>query len=292
MSKLPLSIRETAPHENAVKIESHPSINGLPGGIHTGGCWEWNGKVYKPLDGRPFANADCHYPTNELAFLEKFTGKGIPFFPKNWTYENRNGREWVVRDKAMIMGSDELPYSYLDRDNALKLESAIRTINRAGWEIGDDLQIGFDIKEYAWFIYDLSTAQEMNGSGAYAANERSKVHKIWELSGNDRLLALRENGKRVFIDRIFPEDDREVKQAKMKRRLKMNHVYGSFSRPFSLIWASLPDDICIELVQEDYGDWQGGIPHTWILSDKALPDDKVESYELTLCWNHWTDKSW
>lgn len=78
---LPLSIRDVGPHPDAVRLTGMRS-DGLPDGVHTGGAWLWGQHgIFKPLDGRPYANAKNHYPTDELTVLELMAGQ--PLFPRS-----------------------------------------------------------------------------------------------------------------------------------------------------------------------------------------------------------------
>jgi hypothetical protein len=114
----------------------------MPSGVHTGGAWELNGEIWKPLDGRPFANADCHLPTDELDCLETFAG--MPLFPQNWRKETVNGRNFIVRQKGFLLPEDR-PF---DKHEALQIEMAIRYMNASGWELNDELVIAQDPTTY------------------------------------------------------------------------------------------------------------------------------------------------
>lgn len=99
--KLPISIRERKPFQNALLI-SAARYDGLPEGTHTGGAYVYEDKVYKPLDARPFMNAKYHLPTLEAEMLEQLSD--LHSFPKNWTVETHNERRWLVRKKAFVPG--------------------------------------------------------------------------------------------------------------------------------------------------------------------------------------------
>jgi hypothetical protein len=63
---LPLSIRDVAPGPDFTRLTG-TRPDGLPDGVHTGGAWlSPDGReVWKPLDARPYANADGHIPASE-----------------------------------------------------------------------------------------------------------------------------------------------------------------------------------------------------------------------------------
>ena len=91
----PLSIRDVSPSPGAVRLTGTRQ-DGLPDGMHTGGAWLCGEEVWKSLDGRPYANAECHYSTLEADVLEEMADK--PLFPRNWRIEEANGRRFLVRE--------------------------------------------------------------------------------------------------------------------------------------------------------------------------------------------------
>jgi len=266
MSELPLSTRDIQPHQDAVKLEASVRVDGLPDGVHTGGVWEWQGEIWKPLDGRPYMNADFVCPTREAEFLEAMAD--LPSFPKNWRVEEANGRRWLVRPKMIVL--DARQYMHLDKRFVLQVEQDVMEVNRRGWEVNDALLLAFDKDTYSYMILDCSSAHEWKGKGAFAANEFDRIMRLFKLCGLDHVAQLRQNGRHLLSPLEFDYNHREAQAGDFR------HVYGSFSRPFSLTWASL-DQACI-LEHQKRSD---SVPHTWIVTEEPLPEDKLYSYELT-----------
>jgi hypothetical protein len=262
---LPLSIRDVGPGPEAARLTGE-TPDGLPSGVHTGGAWLLDGEVWKPLDGRPYMNSDCHYPTLEAEILEELAGEYL--FPKNWRIEERNGRRFIVRKKAHLIPED-LPWSYLTSDMLLEIEQGIRNMNLTGWEMNDPIALAVDPDTYDLFLYDLSTAYKRKGSGVFAANEEWRIYQLF-----DRrfpfLAKLRRNARRVHHDAFFED-------------YTIHHVYASFNRPFSLMWASLPEKS--PYLKDQKTNWGEAIPHTWIGTKAPLPQDVLNRYELKWGWS-------
>lgn len=172
---LPLSIRSVKPHPDAMLIHA-TRWDGVPDGVHTGGAYHWRDRheVYKPLDGRPYMNADAHYPTQERECLEAFAGQ--PFFPRNWRVERLNGRDWLVRPWATILQPTDLSLDVLRA-----LWQQVQVVNAAGWELADLLSIGEVRGEL--FIVDCSCAHRQTGPGAWWADDKWRVAKLWRAAG-------------------------------------------------------------------------------------------------------------
>lgn len=270
-NEFPLNIRDVGPHPDAKRLTG-TNGNGLPSGVHTGGAWLWEGEVWKPLDARPYLNCPCHYPTDELECLELMAGE--PLFPRNWRREERNGRAFVVRDEAYLI-PDDMPHKELDVEQILMIERAVRNLNRKHWEIGDEIALAMDRKTYELFLYDLSNAHPQNGRGCYAADEEWRVTRFFEACGLDFLVALRNNAHQVAVDLVISDLD--------AYRTGYDHVYASFNRPVSLLWASIPGDPILR--HEAAASWRDATPHTWVLTREPLPEDVLKRYELKWGWN-------
>ena len=263
---LPISIHDIAPTPNAVRLNGERP-DGLPDGTHTGGAWLTpDGLVYKPLDGRPFPNCEHHYPTQEDKCLEFMAGR--PFFPRNWRVETLNDRRFLVRRKAFVYGSDDLPLKEA-RKHALGLEQAVRELNARHWEVGDALSLALDPDSYEPFILDLSTAHEQRGVGCNQADEEYRILKFFEQVGLLTLKRLRERACHVLSTQNLAEDFRGFR-----------YVYASFYRPISLMWATLPN---CKLVHEDHANWPEAVPHTWVITQAPLPEPLP--YELEWGWS-------
>lgn len=264
MSELPLSIRDVSPAPEATRLTGKQS-NGLPSGFHTGGAWLLNGEVWKPLDGRPWANCENHYPTQEAECLEAMAGQ--PLFPRNWRTEERNGRRFIVRKRAHLVPED-VDYRHLSNKQLLEVEQGVRNLNQHDWEIGDDIALAIDPDTYELFLYDLSTAHKRNGAGVYAADETWRILRFFEVAGASFLKKLRENG-RSCGGRLL-----EMMQHAHAGHV---HVYASFSRPISPVWASIPS---ARYVYEERTNWAEATPHTWVLAKEPLSDETLARYEL------------
>jgi len=71
--------------------------------IHTGGYLSLDGmEVWKPLDAKPYANADYRVETREADVLHLMAGQ--PGFPRNWRVEESNQRRWLVRPVCKVVG--------------------------------------------------------------------------------------------------------------------------------------------------------------------------------------------
>lgn len=194
---LPLSIRDVSPGEGAERLTG-TRADGLPDWVHTGGAWLHRGEVWKPLDGRPWVNSDCHVPTLEAEFLEAVAGQ--PFFPRNWRVEEVNGRRFLVRPFARI-----LEPKAIDDATLLALAQAVREVNAQEWEIGDLLQVG-EIGGVP-FVVDLSTVHVQKGICAYAADDGPYLQRFFALAGREALWERLESERRAALFHELGWDD-------------------------------------------------------------------------------------
>lgn len=152
MAKLPIGIRDVALGLSFTRLDPGETCDGLPDGVHTGGCWlsPDGEEVWKPLDGRPAANADYHLPTQEAECLEAMAGE--PAFPRNWWVEEAGEvtvdgetytRRWLVRREAWVV-PDDYPAHKMALEDVYEVERGIRVLNRAGWTVGDTLSVAYD----------------------------------------------------------------------------------------------------------------------------------------------------
>jgi len=267
---LPLSIRDISPHPDAIRLTGQRA-DGLPNGIHTGGAWLWQGEVWKPLDGRPYPNSANHYATQEDDVLELMVGQ--PLFPHNWRIEERNGRRFLVRKKALIL-PDDADYDDLDREHLLAIEKAVRNLNRQQWELGDDIALAFDINLGELFFYDLSAAHIQDGEGCYQADDTQHIYRFFGLCKQAAwLLKLRQNAEHAISYAYHMKD----------RVAGYQHVYASFARPISLLWATFPETPLLR--HNDYADWSAAVPLTWVITKDLLPESILYSYELIWGWS-------
>ena len=284
-SELPLTIRDVPPVIGARRLTGVNPYNGLPSGVHTGGAWlvndggvEW---VYKPLDARPYANAQAHWPTLEMECLQEMEGEFL--FPKNWTFESLNGRKFIKRRKAHLIPGDDLDWDYLSQNDLLDIEHGILTLNRKGWRVNDDICLALDWNDLlnSLFIYDLSNVSnvgrnltETQGQRKYA--DWQNVESLFKACKADWLVALRHGGRRALRPGIEAMED-------WTSMAFYKHVYASFNRPISLMWASLlPADAGFK---HQMANWSDAIPHTWIFTKEPLYDEVISRYELNWAWS-------
>jgi hypothetical protein len=260
----PLSIRDVPPHPDALRLTVRQPISGRPDGCHTGGAWLWEERVYKPLDGRPFANCEYHVSTYEAECLDALADK--PFFPRNWAVEERNGRRFLVRAAARIVRPDELSFTEL-----VSLEGSVREANEMGWEIGEEITIAED-PHRQFFIVDLSAAHRVSFQGRADANDLQRLTDYATQAGaaGAMLLAIRSRAA-LALERM---DEYE------RYSQRFEYVYASFHRRVYCF----PDSIPHALVQSDIfaADFREGIPWTWIVTNQRLDQSLVDLRALTL----------
>ncbi len=259
MTRYPLSIRDIAPTANAIRLTG-TRIDGLPDGYHTGGAWLVGDEVWKPLDGRPYANCPNHYSTLEDIALEEMADQ--PCFPRNWRVEECNGRRFLVRPKAIVITPKELLPS-----QALKIEQAVRSLNRAGWEIGDAISLGLCPVARQYFIMDLSNAHRM-----IRADDQWRIEALFKDADLDHLAHLRRNAHEALCGLEFAGNI----------PAGYGHIYASFSRPLN-DWAYIPD--AVYLYPSERPNKGAGIPHTWVVTSESLGAGILQRYELHWGWS-------
>jgi hypothetical protein len=279
-NKLPLSVRDLPPDARLgwTKVECGVGLSGLPEGIHTGGPWlSPDGlEVWKPCDGRPFANSDGHYPTDELTALAALSGK--PGFPQNWravTCTNDGlERTWIVRKKAPVLGQD-WPKRSVRLEQVLRVEQAVRSMNEAWWELGDGISVALDPDTYEPYLLDLSCAMHRPGAqGCYKPDDWWQLEAWLKWLGMDRLVNLRNEARSFLYPGIIARKERQNWPGD-----EWIHVYASRNRPMSAVWARIEDAHYIDSDYAETGVW------TWAVTPEPVPDDKVFSYELTWAWS-------
>lgn len=186
----PLSIRDVKPFPSA-ELLTGINPDGMPGGFHTGGAWKYGERVYKPLDGRPYANCPVHIETKEEQILTELADKAG--FPQNWTVEEHNGRRFLVRNFATVASPDQPPTP----KTLLLIEEGIRIANRAGWEISDCIAIGgVGIGEDKPFILDLSNAHKVGKN----ADDTWRVNQMFKLFNQPLIHNLRTKATGIIYD--------------------------------------------------------------------------------------------
>lgn len=267
---LPLAIRNVAPGPGFARIAG-VHHNGLPDGVHTGGAWlSPDGEVWKPLDGRPWANADYHVPTREAECLELMAGE--PAFPRNWRVEEAGTvtvdgvaytRWWLVRAKAWVV-PDDWPARALRLEHVLEIEQGLRLLNARGWTIGDSLKVAID-REGRPFVLDLSCAWPDS-----QADDEWRFLKWAEAMGFERLVRLRQKARHLVSSLAFADEH--------GHDYWHGHVYASRNRPISGLWADVPGAVYVDADYAATGVW------TWVVVPEPLGDETVRRYELTWGW--------
>ena len=265
----PRYIRGVSPGNGFTRIET-VRPDGLPDGVHTGGCWTDGAEVWKPLDGGN-AHDGPHYATLEAECLEEMAGQ--PGFPRNWRVEKQNGRRWLVRNVALVYGQD-FPRGEAPSELGEFVEMVVRALNTKGWELGDAISLAFDKDTYEWFILDLSCAARTYAK-ATAWDDEWRIWKWWEDEGWTGLLKARQAARHV-VSSIQTLYDYEIPTG-------WKWVYASRSRPLSLTWAHklrgkaalVPGDVAEHRV------------HTWAVTEGELDAEIVHDYELVLGWWPW-----
>lgn len=271
----PLEYGDIAPRENATLAVQETRYDGLADGIHTGNKWIYQGEFYKPLDAKPFPNAEGRFDTQEdiaLAALHLVH----PLFQSNWRVEILNGRRWLVRPVCQLI----TPREYLEmlgKAGLLEIETAIREMNNAGWKINDTITIAFDPTIDNFFILDLSSAQEIDWKPDLHDEERDTVLKFWKASGANQLVGLRNKAHHPLTFALWSLEHPRHKW-----------VYASFNRPVSKMWATLPETAI--LVHQDRAEWDNGIPWTWVITEEPLSGETIYSYELEPGYFPWFSK--
>lgn len=265
----PLSIRNVSPGDGAILLTgTHP--NGWDDGVHTGGAWELGEYVYKPLDGRPNPDAQFHVETNEEAVLTFMAGR--PMFPKNWEVVEANGRRFIKRQKAYVYDSEET-LGTIQTKYLLAIEQGVLGLNAAQWEVNDLITVAQDPSNYEYFVLDMSNAQKMTGTGAFAATDEDQIYALFERANRGDLVKLRNQGRDV-LEKLLTDEQRYVQG--------YYHVYASFNRPVDASWRLFPTDSLF--IHTDRADWSQMRPHTWIVTKQPITAEVIKSYELTWAW--------
>lgn len=278
MTAIPISIRDVAPGDGAIRLTG-TQATGLPSGTHTGGAWLWDNRVWKPLDGRFSGNGTAHYPTLEDVVLTEVAG--APLFPKNWTVEERNGRRFLVREIARLIPED-VPYAALTPAQLNEIITGIMVLNRRKWEVNDALALAID-PSGALFIYDMSAAQRMPGIGAFAADDSGHLHRWLEAAGHGEIVKRHNNAFHALVDIQMP--------TWLEGRQVYPIVYGAFARPVSRSEIERLTVIPFDVVEAECADPAAEVvngaqvmPYSWIFIDQHLDTAAARALGLEYVW--------
>jgi hypothetical protein len=268
----PLSIRDVSPGDGFTRFNG-VRPDGMVDGFHTGGVWiSPDGKeAWKPLDGRPNPNADCHIATHEAEVLEVMADQ--PGFPRNWRVEERNGRRFLVRRKVYVLGRD-VDIKSLCASQVLVIEGAMRALNARCWELNDQITVGFDRDTDEPFLLDLSAAHYYRPAADWLWPDESLIVKRWfEQVGATRIKKLRDDARSVVKDSFRARNPEDWPGREWR------HVYASRSRPISGLWVSIPDAHYVE------SDYPSTDVFTWVVTPQPLDQAAIDRYELTWGWS-------
>lgn len=234
MTEFPIAFYGHRPHPLAVHIGG-TRLDGVPDGIHTGGAWLMpSGEVWKPLFARPHPTARALYATHELQALQALAEAGVPLFPANWREERIEvdgyTLPYLVRPKCRVYGSTA-PIGDITTADLLRVEQAVLHANRLEWEIGDAISLALD-PDQGLFILDLSCAQRMTGVGAFAADDRWRVERLFRDLGRDDLTELRRLAcERLAYARLYHESNPWVaaKRPVIYRALQALEIPGAYT---------------------------------------------------------------
>lgn len=274
---LPVYMRENKPRIHAIPI-IHQRPDGLPDGVH---CGAWldvdTNKVWKLLYGRPYANAEVIVRTDEDKFLAKFAN--TPYFPKNWEVLPANHLWWLVRPKVEVLAVED--YASLPTEIVLSIEQTILEVNKQSWAINDYITLAFDHSISEYMILDLSTAGQDS-----QADDYFRIEQFLKLCKREHILTLRNNARTVLHNLRYGTllFDKHGQELERDAALTYKHIYASFNRPISAIWASIPDAI---YMHEEHPYWGDGkmTPWTWVITKEPLNEEKIYSYELRWGWS-------
>jgi hypothetical protein len=87
----------------------------------------------------------------------------------------------------------------------------------------------------------------------------------------------------------WAEEERSI-EFQYEIETKTPHVYLSYNRPFSFIWADKSDNgtkIESRLIQRPNTRAKDVYGHTWICTASPLTADYMRRYELRWCWSPW-----
>jgi len=289
---LPLAIRGVSPGPGFTRLSSL-NYKGLPDGVHTGGAWlsPDGQEVWKPLDCRPWLNAEHHVPTRELECLELMAGQ--PAFPRNWRVEEAGEieadgkahcRRWLVREKAWIPTVAESIHdpARMTHEQVLAVEQGVRALNERGWEVGDSLMVGVDRRARP-FIVDLSNAypsRRLPGDG-----EEKRILEWFEWMGWRCLARLRRNAKHVYKhgacslldpDLTWPRTTAENGDLVPDRAFC--HVYAALHQRLDFL-----EDIGAHYVR-DADRVETGVSK-WVITRERLSSEQEAKYHLTWAWS-------
>lgn len=259
----PLSIRDVAPGPDAVRLTGKRP-DGASDGFHTGGAWLYQGKVWKPLDGRPYANANVHIETNEEDCLKALQGKSL--FPKNWEIKETNGRRFLVRDHVPTFPGGTL---HLSLEQIYQIEVGINEMNSLHWEVNDDIVIGKD-RQGRLFIVDLSAANHVPGGGTQGANDSDFFNRLCKQAGHPEVAAAKSVARELSVQVVL--------NPKFKSNRTVRYFYSS-DREVKIKGAVDLNDLTEDIHPKER---QVAKKYFWVGSEQPLTDVTIKAHGLRL----------
>lgn len=256
---LPLELVDYTPGELFTRL-SVPETEA----IHTGGLYlsPEGMEVWKPLDAKPYANADYRVETREADVLDLMAGQ--PGFPRNWRVEESNQRRWLVRPVCKVVGQTVL-IDEIDLAFALLVEQAVRLLNAHFCEINDNhLSVAIDPTSGEPFILDLSNASPVDPSSSFQPNDCYLIEKWFAEVGLYELATLRSHARSVtYCSKWMLSDHYDSYQ----------HVYRCDR--------ALPKEAALAL----NGVFQKHRNQQWLVTRRELEPELVRHCALTWGWS-------
>lgn len=292
MITYPLSHKDITPGNGFKRMGTSTRPDGLPDGVHTGGCWlsPDGTEVWKPLDCKPFVNATERIPTDEDKCLAEMDGK--PGFLKRdkWHIETANARKWLVLPRMYFWPQDRDVLLHPLTEDFLVVERALMALNAAGWEYNDLPQLAYHDGDP--YLVDFSAAHKPVKWQHGWHGDGYRMSRWWELMERPDIAELRQRGGHIHhaiqcpefcdkaeepfdvLDRMYPLEQEERRQ--------YAHIYASIRRPMSSIWAGIEG---VKYLTSNSN--KRPFILTWAVSNHLLDEKTIQQYELTWAWSPW-----
>lgn len=265
--RLPLALGDITPGGGFTRM-----VIPVEEGRHTGGPFlsPDGTEIWKPLDARPYPNADYRLVTQEDIVLELMAG--TIGFPRNWWIQQAHGRRFLVRKRAWVI-PETFEVAQVTKAHVLQIEQALRRLNAKYWTIDDPLKVAIDLETKEPFVLDLSNAHTMGSPAAsppYKANDSWRFER-WanEVVAHTQIVKLRGDARHV------------VHQIRWVREHGRRHwwVYGS-QRLMDEHWpgTAIPDAIYVPADEQETG------MRSWVVVPVQLSDALASHYHLVWGW--------
>jgi hypothetical protein len=243
-------------------------VGGGSDGLHTGGAWFYQNKVWKPLDGRGYANSPIHIETQEEECLVALQGK--PLFPKNWEVREQNGRRFIIRDKVQTFPGGGLVPTLKQVE---EIQRGIREMNQAGWSINDDIVFGKD-RNGKLFIIDLSNASySSTKTGPTKPDDSQHMDVVFKQAGFGKIVELKKLAVVMRVTLVFSRDFKTIAD-----KTRYRWVYTSDKN------IEVKDAVNISSLIKDLqpAEQAEAKKYFWYISKQELPQSVVATKNLKL----------